>query len=76
MRNVLINRYVVIPTQYGVYKNFKIVEINLRFPLNNSIVLLDLPELDEYLGMKYTHLKALILSGQARINPSLIPLLP
>ena len=41
MRNVLINRYVVIHTQDGGYKNFKIVEINLRFPLNNSIIYLN-----------------------------------
>jgi len=79
MRNVLIGRYVEIPTQNGGSKDFKIVEIDLRFPLTDSIVLLDLPELGEYLGMRYYYLKELIVSGQARFNPSfpsLIPFLP
>jgi len=76
MRDTLINRYVGMPTVDGQPKIFKIIEVELRLPVLDSIVVLDRADLDDYIGVKYTDLREQILSGQAIFNPSLIPLLP
>jgi hypothetical protein len=65
MRDNLIGRFIDILANDGTLKRFKVLDIEMRLPLHNSIVILSNPQLRESIGLTYMDLRELLFEGEA-----------
>ena len=65
MRDNLINKIIQIRAGDGTYKRFKILDIEMRLPLHDSVVILGSPQLRESIGLTYMDLRDLLFEREA-----------
>jgi hypothetical protein len=66
MRDNLIGRFIEFLANDGTLKRFEILEIEMRLPLHNSIVILGSPQLRDPIGLSYMDIRELLFEGEAR----------